>query len=515
MLPTLSLPPPAILFAGLLLVAVLHCLYVRDSRNKLPSPPGPPKLPLVGNLFDMPPTLQWEAYSRWSKQYNSDIIHLNLAGTSVVVLTSFEAVEALMERRSSFYSDRGDHPMVSDLMGWDFNFGMRTHRRLFNQAFNIKAVHQYQPQERRGAHRLLAHLLQTPDAFMDHFRQMSGEIIISVVYGIDVLQANDPYVTLAQEALHTFSIACIPGRYLVDSFPILKHVPEWFPGAGFKRQAAVWRKLARAMLEVPFAETQRQMDAGTAPSSFTADCLRTLRDNIDSAHPAYYEEHHVKSTAGTMFIGAAETTVSSLATFVLAMLANPEAQRKAQAEVDSVTGGRYLPTFEDEVSMPYVSAIVKEVLRWKNTTPFGFPHVLTTDDEFQGYRLPAGSLVIGNAWYVLYSAMYPAPHEFKPERWLLNGKLNSAVRNPDVAFGFGRRRCPGRHMATSMVWIGIVSILAGFDIQKAFDENGEVIEPTYEYVSGVICTPVPFKCSIKPRSQERVELIRAAIHDRV
>ncbi|KAJ7137459.1 cytochrome P450 [Mycena crocata] len=87
------------------------------------------------------------------------------------------------------------------------------------------------------------------------------------------------------------------------------------------------------------------------------------------------------------------------------------------------------------------------------------PHVLTTDDEFRGYRLPEGSLIIGNTWSVLYSvfcppvdtsqAMYPDPHESKAERWLLNGKVNSAVRSPDVAFGFGRRRCPGRHMATS------------------------------------------------------------------
>ncbi|KAJ7137458.1 cytochrome P450 [Mycena crocata] len=200
-----SFPTRATLLVGLLLVAVLYRLYAQDSHNKLPLPPGPPKLPLVGSLFDMPPTLQWEAYLRWSRQYNSDIIHLNLAGTSVVVLTSFEAVEALTERRSSIYSDRDDHPMVSEMIGWGFNFGMhdalcciagqewRTQQHLFNQAFNIKAVHQYQPQERRGAHRLLSHLLQTPDAFVDHFRQMAGEITISVVYGIDVLPKNDPH----------------------------------------------------------------------------------------------------------------------------------------------------------------------------------------------------------------------------------------------------------------------------------------------------------------------------------
>ena len=57
------------------------------------------------------------------------------------------------------------------------------------------------------------------------------------------------------------------------------------------------------------------------------------------------------------------------------MLANPEAQRKAQTEIDAVTGGKNLPDFDDEAAMPYVSALVKEVLRWKNVTPMGMSFI--------------------------------------------------------------------------------------------------------------------------------------------
>ncbi|KAJ6532138.1 hypothetical protein DFH09DRAFT_871979, partial [Mycena vulgaris] len=56
------------------------------------------------------------------------------------------------------------------------------------------------------------------------------------------------------------------------------------------------------------------------------------------------------------------------------------------------------------------------------------------------------------------------PHTFKPERFLLDGKLNPAVRNPEIAFGFGRRRCPRRSMALSSIWITAASVLATFDI---------------------------------------------------
>jgi cytochrome P450 len=65
------------------------------------------------------------------------------------------------------------------------------------------------------------------------------------------------------------------------------------------------------------------------------------------------------------------TTVSAIGTFILAMLANPEAQRKAQAEIDLVIGHDQLPDYEHEASLPYVGALIKEVLRWKNVTPLG------------------------------------------------------------------------------------------------------------------------------------------------
>jgi cytochrome P450 len=79
----------------------------------------------------------------------------------------------------------------------------------------------------------------------------------------------------------------------------------------------------------------------------------------------------VKATAGTIFFAGADTTVAALSTFILAMLANPEAQRTAQAEIDSVTEQTRLPTFEDRDSLPYIAALIKEVHRWEPVAPFG------------------------------------------------------------------------------------------------------------------------------------------------
>jgi len=153
---------------------------------------------------------------------------------------------------------------------------------------------------------------------------------------------------------------------------------------------------------------------------------------------------------------------------------------------------------------------VKEVFRWGTVTPLAVPHVLSVEDKFRGYRIPAGSIVIGNSWAILHDeGMYPDPYAFKPERFLLDGKPNPNVRDPQAGFGDGRRICPGRHMATDSLWISVVSILATFDITKVIGDDGKIIEPTYEYFPGAVSAPIPFECSIKPRSQASGALIEA------
>ncbi|KAJ7247328.1 cytochrome P450 [Mycena rebaudengoi] len=500
---------PSLLLYGAIWTAVLLAIYYRSSKSKLPFPPGPRKLPLVGNLFDMPPELEWKTYMRWSKQYNSDIIHLDVAGSSIIVLNSVEAANDLLLKRSAIYSGRARMPMINELMGWDFVIGSawRARRRLFQHEFNPTASLKLRPKVTSACHGLLRNILQHPDRVMDHFRHMAGALILSAGYGLEVLPESDPHINRAVNAIRTVSDAgaATPGKYLVDSLPILKYVPNWFPGAEFKRKAKVWRKQIRDSIDFPFADVKREMASGTAKPSFTLSCLQNV-ENLDNPADVEYHEDVIKSTAGTMFLAGADTTVSALGTFVLGILSNPDAMRKAHLEIDRVVGPNWLPDFFDEPSLPYVSALVKEALRWESVTPFGIPHFVSVEDVYRGYRIPAGSIVIANSWAMSHDeVMYPDSFSFKPERFLLDGKLNPDVRTPTFAFGI----CPGRHMAMSSLWISIASILAAFDIFKAVGEDGNVIEPSYEYEPGIVSVPAPFQCSIKPRSQAAINLIVA------
>lgn len=85
--------------------------------------------------------------------------------------------------------------------------------------------------------------------------------------------------------------------------------------------------------------------------------------------------------------------------FFLAMALYPDVQKKAQAEIDEVVGASRLPEFSDRPSLPYTCALVYELLRWHIVTPIGVPHRAVSDDEYNGYLIPAGATILANIWY--------------------------------------------------------------------------------------------------------------------
>lgn len=90
--------------------------------------------------------------------------------------------------------------------------------------------------------------------------------------------------------------------------------------------------------------------------------------------------------------------VSSLAFFFLAMTMYPEVQARAQEEIDRVVGQDRLPNLGDREDLPYVEAVVKEVLRWYPVAPMALPHTSVQDDMCEGYSIPSGSMLLANVW---------------------------------------------------------------------------------------------------------------------
>ncbi|KIJ45825.1 hypothetical protein M422DRAFT_165839 [Sphaerobolus stellatus SS14] len=492
---------PALLVASLFLIL----LIVRNYSFKN-LPPGPKGLPIIGNALDMPTDKEWLKFTKWKQQYGN-IIHLSVFGSPIIVLSSAQDAYELLGKRSNIYSDRAKIAML-DLIGWCDSIilvrngpTLRHMRRLISQSLTPTT---WIIQE-RATTKFLESLLKSPEGFRDHLRHTAGSIILKLAYGYDVVDSDkgkDPFVELAEIAISEFSTAANMGAFLVNFIPCLKYIPAWMPGAGFQRTAAAWRKNTNRMIGIPYDFTKSQVAAGIAEPSLTSLHLHEVRSEKDEAL--------LKWAATGVYGGGADTTVSSLITFFLCMCLNPDVQQKAQAEIDHVIGQDRLPLISDRNSLPYVEAVMKEVLRWLPVAPLGVPHLLAEDDIYNGYHLPRNSLIISNLWAMTRDPKYfKNSEEFRPERYL-EDKIDSSFADPlQIVFGFGKRTCIGQRLAEPSVFIAIAMTLATFNIEKQTDSlTGEVIEPVVDVLPGVIATPKIFPCKITPRSSNAVELIK-------
>ncbi len=186
------------------------------------------------------------------------------------------------------------------------------------------------------------------------------------------------------------------------------------------------------------------------------------------------------------------------------MILHPQVQKKAQAELDGVMGSDRFPTMQDRDQLPYVDAIIKETIRWAAVVPLAVPHALIEEDEYRGMHIPKGSTVIGNVWLVWFSLIdfiirdfstldnrsifhnpdvYEKPFEYNPERFMVS---NPPLDPFTLAFGFGRRQCPGMDVATATAFLSMSITLHSFDILFAKDANGNEIKPKVEWSHGLI-----------------------------
>jgi len=511
-MPSLSVTPGTLLCGLALLFFVGWHVY---RRKKLPLPPGPKGYPVIGNLFDVPTENIWLVYSTWQKTFG-DMIFMTVLGKSVLILSSLQTAADLLEKRSNIYSGRISPPFGGQMVGHDRAFAAsegevhREARKLTHRALNSVAVKQWHWQQEAEAHKTLTKLLQSPNDFVNLFHLNSASSIMRVVYGYEIGSESDPVLRHANMVLKDFSQMMLLGKWMVDVLPFLKYVPVWAPGAGFKRIANRLRVELDKFYSDPFNLVKQRMAEGTAEPCITAQLLETTEQETDEAR--------IQNTVGTLYFGGVDTTPSALTSFVLAMTLYPEVQKKAQDELDHIVGKERLPTFVDQPSLPYMNALIKEVLRWAPVAPLGLVHRLIKEDEYNGYRIPKDTIIFANIWHMGRDvATYGLDADiFRPERFLGLDPAPRGFRTSNThefgspAFGFGRRVCPGEHFAFASLFLNCSKVLATMDISPFLGADGKPVLPAVEYESGIVAHPKPFKCKITPRSSKAVELINGA-----
>ncbi|KAF8914418.1 cytochrome P450 [Gymnopilus junonius] len=504
------LRPGLLLLFSLAIYYYAYLWYLPQRRFRargIKLPPGPKQKWLTGNLHQLPRIYPWLTFASWAKTYGP-VIYLRAFNKSTIVLNSGKAALELLESRSGLTSDRPTSWMGGEIAGRKASVFLTSStdprfqffRRLLRNGLNPRASKDYRPIQLQENQILLQNLANFPQDYGAHIRRNAVAVILKVAYGYQVESNDDPLVLQLEHAFQLATSLNIPGKYWVEFFPLLRFLPSWFPGAGFKRTAQSAGHEMKRTETAPFEWAKTQVEKGDFIDSFTSKHLLEGGETLDGNSLT-----DIRWCAAALYVGGGDTTVSAMLTFILLMTLHPEIQKRAQKDIDTLAPNR-LPSHDDYESLPYIRAIIKETLRWGPVAPLGLPHKAMEDDIYENYFIPKGTTIFANIWAIVHDEeIYPDPHVFNPERHLGNPE----GRQPDpfkFIFGFGRRACPGAHLAEMSLFLNITSILAVFDISKAVDEKGIEIEPKIEWSSGATMHLKPFQCQIKPRSKERQTL---------
>jgi cytochrome P450 len=467
------------------------------SLHALPMPPGPAPLPLIGNLHQLTGNLG-EKMNKWHRKYGP-LISLRAGQRTIIVIGSYEIAHDLLDKRSATYSSRPKLLLAFEHLSRSMSMAVmpntkqwQAHRRIVVSLLNSTVTKRYQHLQDIESKQVLHELLESNN-FSQSFERYAASLHFTLAYGMRLESAQRPEISEMR-----YVINCLLDGMknitmaIVELFPLLDNLPQYVaPWKQFWRDRHN-RTISFLLKNLQYARTEQK-------SSWTWAREATKAQE----HVGRMSDAEIAYLVGTMNEGGIETTPSSLRTAIKAILLHPAAMQRAQKEIDDIIGPNRLPTFEDMSQMPYVNALIKEVLRWQPLLPMGVPHSTPTNEEYMGYRIPKGSIILQNNYEMVYGInMCQSPYEFKPERWL---------ESPDLqvfsAFGYGRRKCPGKDLAMNSIFIVISRILWAYTIKPVI-RNGHIVEvDAWDIEHHFTSSPLPFEVSFQTRDDHRQRII--------
>ena len=312
-------------------------------------------------------------------------------------------------------------------------------RQIMHKLLMPKTAHSYRPIELVEAQQLSIELMDDPNHFLMHHRRYACSTMFNITYGRRLPTWDCQEMKDVIQVIEGFTSIQNPGEWLVDVFNSLEYLPQ-FLVQNWRTVGARLHAHERKLWMGLWNQLKSDVADRSVPSCFARDFLDSdwKEQGIDELQAAYIN--------GTMIEAGTDTSAITLNCLMCQLALHPEVVAKAQAEIDRVIGKSRTPTWDDEPNLPYTRAIIKEIMRYRPITKSGQLHMLTEDDEYKGYFIPKGTIVMISWWAIHFNPKrYPDPYTFKPERFL-NHKLSAAEYTAlaDVSlrdhFGYGAGR---------------------------------------------------------------------------
>ncbi|KAL6140029.1 hypothetical protein ACLB2K_058330 [Fragaria x ananassa] len=428
----------------LLLVILLQKVGKRCQNNNSTAsnlPPGPWKLPIIGNIHQLIGALPHRGLRDLAKQHGP-LMHLKLGEVSTVVVSSarFAKEELLSAKRVQSYRPIREKEVLN-LIKW---IGSRA---------------------------------GSPINLTQKVASSIYSITVQAAFGNQCKDQED-FIYVMRQVTKEGS-----GFNVADVFPSYKllHVIS-----GVQPKLEMLQKQTDRILENIIKEhTQATATAKSDEAEVQEDLVDVLlKFNIDhcGGRELSLTTDNIKAVILDVFIGGSESSAATVDWTMSEMIKNPRIMKKAQDEVREVFNRTQQVNETSIREMKYLKLVIQEALRLHPPGPLLLPRECGERCEIDGYEIPVKTKVIVNAWAIGRDPNYwSEPETFNPERFL-DISIDYQGTNFDyIPFGAGRRICPGILYGLANVELPVAMLLYHFDWKLPNGMKNEDLDMTEDF----------------------------------
>ncbi|KAG8098940.1 hypothetical protein GUJ93_ZPchr0013g34921 [Zizania palustris] len=460
--------------AATLLLALVASILLsgRCSSKKaggLKLPPGPVRVPILGNLLQVGP-LPHRSFRELARRHGP-VMLLQLGTVPTVVVSSADAARDVMKAHDADCCSRPVSPGpkrlsydLKDVAFAPYDDYWREMRKLFIvELLSMRRVNAAWYARQEQVENLVRNLTLAgpkPVALNEHIYGLADGIIGTVafgnVYGTERFAHKKHFQNVLDEAMD-----------MMASFS----AEDFFPNAAGRlidRLTGIIARRERIFHDLD-AYFEMVIDKHLDPARDKPENGGDLVDVLigiwkDHRGTLRFSRDHVKAIILDTFLGGIDTSSVTMLWTMSELIRAPRVLTKVQGEIRAVVGDKERVQPDDMPKLTYLKMVVKETLRLHPPATLLLPRETMRDAKIGGYDVPAKTRIFVNAWAIgRDAASWDEPEEFNPDRFETKEVDFNGAHFELVPFGAGRRICPGLAMGAANVEFTLANLLHCFD----------------------------------------------------
>ncbi|WCJ31977.1 Cytochrome P450 71B10 [Euphorbia peplus] len=456
---------------------------LESNREKKHVPPGPPGLPIIGNLHHLG-TLPHRSLSELSKKYG-DVMLLHLGYVPTLIISSSEAAKQILKTHDLKTCSR---PLLSctgklSYNYLDISFTPYTHywrdvRKLCAvELFSQNRVESFRFDREEEVRLMIDSIIKCSSSgvtvdLSEKTMLLTAEVICRVAFGKSFNERGldqKKFQGTVHECLEM--LGCFSST---DFFPYVGWILDRISGLDSRLQK-IFQEFDD-FYEKIIDDHVKKEKLNKQGDDIIDVLLDVEKSQSESAHGIQFSKHNIKAILMNIFLAAVDTGAITMVWTMAELVKNPMVMKKVQDEVRSHIGSNRNVNECDIKNLSYLKMVIKESLRLHPAVPLLLPREVISQFNINGYEIFPKTRIQVNAWAIGRDPkLWKNPEEFYPERFIDNQPIDYKEQNnyDMLPFGGGRRGCPGVSMAMALIELALANLLLHFDWKLPNDMETE------------------------------------------